>query len=117
MVRTTARLLALILAGIIVASVGVGAHRALGYLGIVLALTLVLIAGIFARAWGRWAGFAAYAGAWAVMTIIYAQVGPARSVLIANDAHGYLWLYGGTAIIIVVALIPRRWLEGRDVAA
>jgi hypothetical protein len=117
MVRTIARLLALVLAGVIVATVGVGAHRALGYVGIGLALALVGIAGTFARAWGRWSGYAAYATSWAVMTIVYAQVGPARSVLIANDAHGYLWLYGGTAVIVLVALIPRRWLEGRDVAA
>jgi hypothetical protein len=117
MVRTIARIVALLFAGVIVATVGVGAHRALGYVGVTLALILVAVAGIFARTWARWSGFAAYAGAWATMTMIYAQVGPSRSVLIANDLHGYLWLYGGTLVIVLVALIPRRWLEGRDVAA
>ena len=117
MVRTIARILALLIAGVVVATVGVGAHRALGYVGVSLGLILVAIAGIFARTWARWIGYAAYAGSWALMTMIYAQVGPSRSVLIADDLHGYLWLYGGSLVIILVALIPRRWLEGSDVAA
>jgi hypothetical protein len=115
MVRTTAKIIALILTGVIVATVGVGAHRALGYLGLSLALILVAVVGVFARTWGRWAGYAAYAGAWVAMTLVYKQQGPGNSRLIWPDAHGALWLYGGTAVIVLVALIPRRWLEGGHV--
>lgn len=117
MVRTVARFVALALAGVIVATVGVGAHRAINYVGLALALLLVIVAGIFSRAWGGWAGYAIYAAAWATMTMIYAQPGPARSVLIADDVFGRVWLFGGTAIIVLLAFVPRRWLEGRDVTA
>ncbi len=117
MVRTVARIVALALAGVVVATVGVGAHRALGYLGLALALLLVAVGGVFARAWGRWLGFAGYATGWAAMTMVYAQVGPARSILIADDAHGRWWLFGGTALVVLLAFVPRRLIEGRDVTS
>ena len=103
--------------GVVVATVGVGAHRAFGYVGLGLGLLLVATAGIFARAWGRWLGFLAYAVGWVVLTLIYAQEGPANSVLVGNDTNGLLWIYGGSLVIVLVALVPRRWLEGRNVEA
>lgn len=117
MVKTVTKIVAAALLGAVVATVGVGAHRAYGYIGISLGLLLVAVAGIFTRAWARWIGFAAYAVAWLAMTLVYAQRGPGNSVLIAGDLHGALWLYGGVLVLILTACVPRRWLEGRDVQA
>ena len=118
MVRTILVTVALAVLGVVVATVGVGAHRAFGYVGLGLGLLLVATAGIFARAWGRWLGFFAYAVGWVVLTLIYAQRGPTGSVLIAGDTNnGQLWVYGGALLIVLVAFIPRRWLEGRNVEA
>lgn len=117
MLRTVARIVALLLGGALVATAGVGAHRALGYWGLALAILCVATAGVFARAWGRWAGYLAYAAGWFVMTMVYAQRGSGNSVLIAGDAYGYGWLLGGSVVISALAFIPRSLLEGRDVAA
>jgi hypothetical protein len=116
MVRTIAKVIALSLAGVIVATVGVGAHRALGYVGVTLALVLVAVAGVFARTWARFAGYTAYAAGWFVATAVYNQQGPGNSRLIWPDAHGAVWLYGAAVVLVLIALVPRRWLEGRDVA-
>ena len=115
MVRTFLRAAALALLGAVVATVGVGAHRAYGYIGVALGLLLVATAGVFARAWGRWLGFAAYAVGWVVLTLIYAQTGPGNSILVAADANGLLWIWGGSIVLVLIALAPRRWLEGRGV--
>lgn len=117
MLKWVVLLVALALLGVGVATVGVGAHRAYGYIGVALGLILVVTASLFARAWGRWLGYAVFAAAWAAMTTVYAQRGPADSILIAADNQGYLWLYGGAIAIVAVALVPRRVIEGRDVTA
>lgn len=117
MLNEVLKALSLCLGGALVATVGVGAHRAWGYAGLVLALLAVLAAGVFARTWGAWAGFAGYAVGWFVMTQIYAQPGSGDSVLIAADAHGYAWLVGGCILIVLLAFVPNRWLVGSDVAA
>lgn len=117
MLKRVIQLVALTLLGVGVATVGVGGHRAYGFIGVALGLILVATAGIFARAWARWLGYSVFAAAWAAMTMVYAQRGPGNSVLIASDTNGYLWLYGGALVIVAVALIPRFLLEGRDVQA
>lgn len=108
---------ALALLGVGVATVGVGGHRAYGFIGVALGLVLVATASLFARAWARWLGFAVFAAAWAAMTTVYSQRGPGGSVLIASDVNGYLWLYGGAVVIVIMALVPRTLIEGRDVPA
>ena len=115
MVRTFLRAAALALLGAVVATVGVGAHRAFGYVGVALGLLLVATAGVFARAWGRWLGYASYALGWVVLTLLYAQTGPGNSILVAADANGLLWIWGGSIVLVLIALAPRRWLEGRRI--
>jgi hypothetical protein len=117
MLKWVVQSVALALLGVGVATVGVGAHRAYGFVGVALGLLLVVTASVFARAWARWLGYAVFASAWAAMTMVYAQRGPGNSVLIASDTNGYLWLYGGALVIVLVALVPRTLLEGRDVTA
>lgn len=109
-------MVALALLGFIVATVGVGAHRSLGYGGAVMGVVAVALVGVFAKAWQAWSGFIAYAIAWGVMAMVYASTGPGGSILVADDARGRLWLYGGMVAISIVAAVPRSVIVGRDVA-
>lgn len=108
---------ALVLLGAVVATVGVGAHRSLGYAGAIIGILIVLLVAVFAKAWQGWSGFIAYAFVWGAMAMIYASTGPGGSILVAADARGRLWLYGGVLAIAVVAAVPRYAIVGRDVAS
>lgn len=108
---------ALALLGVVVASVGVGAHRSLGYGGAIVGVVVVLLAGAFAKTWRAWSGFIAYAVAWGAMAIVYVSTGPGGSILVADDLRGRLWLFGGGAAVAIVAAAPRSVFVGRDVAS
>ncbi len=108
---------ALALLGVIAATVGVGAHRSLGYAGAISGILIVLLVGVFAKAWQAWSGFIAYAVAWGTMAMVYASTGPGGSILVADDARGRLWLYGGVVAVAIVAAVPRNVIVGRDVAS
>jgi hypothetical protein len=108
---------ALALLGVVVATVGVGAHRSLGYGGAVIGIVLVALVGVFAKAWQAWSGFIAYAIAWGLMAMVYASTGPGGSILVADDVRGRLWLFGGTTAVAMVAAVPRSLFVGRDVAS
>lgn len=110
-------MVALALLGFIVATVGVGAHRSLGYGGAIMSVVIVVLVGVFAKAWQAWAGFIAYAIVWGIMATVYASKGPGGSILVADDLRGRLWLFGGTAAIAIVAAVPRSVIVGRDVAS
>ncbi len=107
----------LALLGVIVATVGVGAHRSLGYAGALIGIVIVALVGVFAKAWQGWRGFIAYAVAWGAMAMVYASMGPGGSILVAADARGQLWLYGGVVGVAIVAAVPRSVIVGRDVAS
>ena len=118
MLRRAVGLIALTMAGAVVATIGSGGYRSMGYLGVVFALILVGAAGLFAKAWQGWAGFASYAAAWVLATFFFAQRGPGGSVLIpADDLKASLWVYGGAVVMALVAAIPPYVLVGRDVAS
>ena len=107
---------ALALLGVVVATVGVGAHRSLGYGGATIGILIVVLVGVFAKAWQAWSGFIAYAIAWGLAAMVYASTGPGGSILVADDVRGRLWLFGGTAAVAMVAAVPRSVIVGRDVA-
>lgn len=107
---------ALAAAGVVVGLVGAVSHRSVGLVGAVLSLLLVATAAVFAKAWRGWEGFALFAVAFVVPTLIAGQSGPGGGVLIADDALGITWLAGSAAVIVAVAVAPRRWWVGRDVA-
>lgn len=98
--------------GALTAVIGAGAHRSYGWVGLALCLLLVATASVFSRAWRGLAGLIAMAVPWTALTLILALEGPAGSVLIAQDALGLTWTYGGAAIIAVVAALPGRILVG-----
>ncbi len=108
---------ALALLGAIAATVGVGAHRSLGYAGAIIGIAMVLLAGVFAKAWRGWSGYIAYAVVWGAMAMIYLSTGPGGSILVADDLRGRLWLYGGVLAVAIVGAVPRSVIVGRDVAS
>ncbi len=110
MIRRTIEIALTVLMGAVVAAVGAGAHRALPYVGVVLSILAVLAGMVFARAWLEWVGVIAFAVPWAALTTLFSQRGPGNSLLISADALGYLWLFGGAAMIIAVSIVPARWL-------
>ncbi len=116
MLKRAVSALALGLLGALVAAIGAGAHRAAGYLGVVLVLVLIASSAIFAKAWQSWNGLVAFAALWVAVTVYFKSTGPANSQLVANDLKDHLWVYGGAVVLLVVALIPRSTLVGRDVA-
>lgn len=108
---------ALALLGFIVATVGAGAHRSLGYFGAIIAVLIALSVGVFAKTWQAWGGFIAFATTWGVMAMVYAGGGPGGSVLVVDDPRGKLWLFGSVVAIALVAAVPRSVIVGRDVAS
>ena len=117
MLKRAVNVLASGILGALVATVGAGAHRAAGYLGIGLVLALVASAAIFAKTWASWAGFIAFASVWAAATMFYGGKGPGDSVLVSADLKGQLLIYGGAVLIAVTAAVPRFVLVGRDVSS
>ncbi|WP_061963894.1 hypothetical protein [Demequina aurantiaca] len=114
MIRSALGYLVLAIVGLIAALVGASAYRAIAPFGLVLCILLMLVATVFARTWKEWSGIAVFAGAWAVLTYVLSLEGPGGSLLIATDGYGYGWLFGGSLAIVVVCLIPRRVLFGRN---
>ena len=107
---------ALIALGGVVALLGSAGHRSLNYVGVAIALATTLAGAVFARAWHAWVGFALFAFAWVAACVAIDQSRPGGSLLIVDDAMGRLWLYGGAAVLLLVAVVPRRVLEGRNVS-
>ncbi len=104
--------LVIALMGVVTALVGAGSHRAWGWIGLALCLAMMTSATVFARAWRGFLGLAVMGTAWTAMTVTLAMEGPGGSLLIAQDAHGLTWVYGGAATFAVAALLPRRALTG-----
>lgn len=112
MARVLGSLCVIALMGAVVALVGAGSHRALSGVGLVLCLLLVGVGTVFVRAWRDRMGLAVFGVAWAVMTVVLAGEGPGGSLLIVRDVFGYGWLGGGVAMLVAVAVVPRRRFEG-----
>lgn len=101
-------------AGAFALGLGVGAlgtvmHRAVQPWGLVLSLTLVLVAALTSRAWGRWPTFVGFAGGLFLAVQTLTSGGPGGDVLVpGTDAWGWAWVLGAIALCAVVAVLPRR---------
>ncbi|WP_199734819.1 DUF6113 family protein [Cellulomonas sp. PhB143] len=117
--RTVLRVVLCLLLGVLVGVIGTVTHRTqvLGHLplGLVLAGALTLAAAVVARAWARGAGVLALGVGWLLAVQLMALEGPGGDVLIVADPTGYVWSYGGVVLVLVAALLPRRWFS--DAAA
>ena len=102
---------ALVLGGL-VGTVGTVAHRAISPWGVVIALVLVLAAGVAVRAWSGYISLVAYAGGLLLLIQVLSQSGPGGDVLVpAGDSIGWVWIIGAAVVTGAAAFAPRRWFS------
>lgn len=99
--------------GIVIAMLGTVIHRydLVGLpVGLLIALAVTASAAVMTRAWADLPGLAGYGLGWIAAAQLLAITGPGGDVLIpGTQPIGYVWLYGGLALIAVAAFVPRRW--------
>lgn len=105
------RLLALALLGIVVGVVGTGGHRAFMPWGAVLALAAVLATSVLARAYAGFPGLLAFGVGWVAAVETLRRVGPGGDVLVPAQPVGYIWIFGGMALVAAAAFAPARWFR------
>lgn len=105
-----ARAASLLVLGAFIGVVGTGVHRMTRPWGLVLALVLVALGGVVARAWVGALGVLAVGLGVAAATAVLAAQGPGGDVLVAGDAIGYVW-YGGAVAAAVAFVLPRSWFS------
>lgn len=108
--RILARSVALLVLGAFIGVVGTGVHRMTTPWGLALALVLVALGGVVARAWvGAWGVLAVGLGVLAATAVLASQ-GPGGDVLVVGDTIGYIW-YAGAVAVAVAMLLPRSWFR------
>lgn len=105
------RLVTLVLFGVVTGVVGTGGHRAFMPWGVVIALAAVLTASVLARAHAGFPGLVAFGAGWATTVEILRRVGPGGDVLVPAQPVGYVWIFGGMAVVAVSAFAPARWFR------
>ena len=104
-------LLAVVL-GLVMGVLGTAAHRTTWLdlpVGIILALALTLSTAVLCRAWSGLGGMLAAGGGWLVAVQVLSLSGPGGDVLVPAEAVGMAWSYGGLAVFVVAAFLPRSW--------
>ncbi|MBO0901592.1 hypothetical protein J1G43_16640 [Cellulomonas sp. zg-ZUI22] len=97
--------------GLVAGTIGTVMHRAVRPWGLVLCVLLVLVIVLIARAWCGWFGYGASAGGALLAIQVLATGGPGGDVLVpAGDLWGWGWVGGALLAVIVVGLVPRRWV-------
>ena len=105
------RLLTLALFGIVTGVIGTGGHRAFMPWGLVLALGAVAAASVLARAFAGFPGLLAFGVGWVAVVEAMRRVGPGGDVLIRAQPVGYIWVFGGMAVVAAASFAPRRWFR------
>jgi hypothetical protein len=114
--RVIARCAGAGLLGVLVGVIGTAVHRIRPPGGLVLALAMVLVAGVLARAWGGWVAMLAVAMGVVAAVGVLGVKGPGGDVLIVADTVGYVW-YGGAVMVALAGLAPARWFSDRPVGS
>ncbi|MEN5075125.1 DUF6113 family protein [Isoptericola cucumis] len=107
--------LALVL-GATVGMLGTVAHRTQWQdlpVGIVLGLAITLSTAVLCRAWSGLGTMLAAGAGWVLAVQVLALEGPGGDVLVPAQAVGLVWTYGGMAMFLVAAFLPRRWFTDR----
>ena len=105
------RLLTLALFGVVAGVVGTGGHRAFIPWGLVLALAAVAAASVLARAYARLPGLVAFGVGWVAVVEAMRRVGPGGDVLVRAQPVGYIWIFGGMAVVAAASFAPKRWFR------
>lgn len=115
--------LALVL-GLVLGAFGTVMHRSIPPWGAVLALALVLSVGILVRAWAGLLALLGLALGVLVGVQVLSQTGPGGDVLVPASGQGvawawlgWLWVLGSVAVLVVAAVLPRRWFVDPPVVA
>jgi len=115
------RLLTLALFGVATGVVGTGGHRAFIPWGLVLALAAVAAASVLARAYAGLPGLVAFGVGWVAVVEAMRRVGPGGDVLVRAQPVGYIWIFGGMAVVAAASFAPKRWFrehgEGQSAAS
>ena len=115
------RLLTLALFGVATGVVGTGGHRAFIPWGLVLALAAVAAASVLARAYAGLPGLLAFGVGWVAVVEALRRVGPGGDVLVRAQPVGYIWIFGGMAVVAAASFAPKRWFrehgEGQSAAS
>jgi len=115
------RLLTLALFGVATGVVGTGGHRAFIPWGLVLALAAVAAASVLARAYAGLPGLVAFGIGWVAVVEALRRVGPGGDVLVRAQPVGYIWIFGGMAVVAAASFAPKRWFrehgEGQSAAS
>ena len=102
--------------GAVVDTVGTVTHRAIAPWGVVIALALVLAAGVAVRAWSGYVSLVGYAGGLFLLIQVLSQSGPGGDVLVpAGDSIGWVWIIGAALATGAAAFAPRRWFSDEPV--
>ena len=102
--------------GAVVGTVGTVTHRAIAPWGVVIALALVLAAGVAVRAWSGYVSLVGYAGGLCLLIQVLSQSGPGGDVLVpAGDSIGWVWIIGAALATGAAAFAPRRWFSDEPV--
>ncbi|WP_029291265.1 hypothetical protein [Cellulomonas sp. HZM] len=107
-----------ILVGLVAATLGTIGHRSVQPWGLVLALVLVLAAGVAMRAWGAWTALGGYAIGVGAGVLVLSGTGPGGDTLVpSGQAISYWWLWGSVAMLALAALAPARLFDDDPGAA
>ena len=106
--------------GVLVGVVGAVVHRyRFGEvrlpIGIIGGLLLVFFAGVACRAWMGYLGLLGFGVGWVAVVQLMSLNGPGGDLLIASETIGYVWIYGGLAIIAITAFLPNSWFSDQPV--
>ncbi|MCK9792249.1 DUF6113 family protein [Isoptericola sp. 4D.3] len=114
--RSVVRTVLALVLGAVVGVLGTVAHRTQWNdlpLGVVLALAITLSTAVLCRAWAGLGPLLAAAAGWVVAVQVLSVAGPGGDVLVPAQAVGLVWTYGGVAMFLVAAFLPRSWFSDR----
>ena len=112
--RVLARCAGAVLVGALVGLVGTGIHRSAQPFGLGIALLIVLVAAVLARAWAGWLGMLSLGLGLVTVIGLLSLRGPGGDVLIAAQPIGYAW-YASALVIGLAGLAPAGWFSERPV--
>ncbi|MCV2396418.1 hypothetical protein OEB99_19070 [Actinotalea sp. M2MS4P-6] len=110
--RTLARWAGSFFLGVVIGVIGTGVHRLSRPWGLVLALAIVLLGGVVARAWTGGGGMLALGLGVATTTAVLGTEGPGGDTLVPADVYGYIW-YVGALVVALALLLPGAWFRER----
>jgi uncharacterized protein DUF6113 len=103
-----------LLLGVLVGTLGTVLHRSIQPWGVVICLTLAVVAAVTVRAWSGFVALAGYALGLVGTVVILTRSGPGGDTLVPDgQAIGWVWLFGSAAAALLAALLPRGLFDDR----